>query len=321
MTQLLRFFIVSFIVLLLLPASLFAEEVLVVSWRGMTMAEKAFVARLKDLRPNVKFHYIDAQRNKNRLETILRGHNWMSYDLVYTFGTTGARTVQSVIKKRIPHVFNFVASPVQSNIVNSMGRPGHNITGARGVIDIKTQFEFLTQLKKIKTLGIWFDPREPQSTLLQSQMAALAQQQGIDVKTFRVIPDTKPAYFKRRLQKDLASSNQLDLLYLAPTSSFFKMIKKHKLRFKPSLPVFSVVSQYVGKGVTISLAASFRERGITAAEIANKILSGVPADTIPVNQITMKNVNLYVDPIRAKAAKLGNLSRFGVRIVERTGKQ
>ncbi|MGH1351772.1 MAG: ABC transporter substrate binding protein [Methyloligellaceae bacterium] len=308
--------IFAVIFLLLKTAELQAARVLVVTWRGITDAEKGFVTKLKKLNPDVTFKYIDAGRSKTRLFYTLNETNFKEYDLVYSFGTTCTKLVSSVINKKVPHIFNIVGAPKQSKIVETMERPGNNITGAQAVIDIETQFNVLSKIKRFKSVAVWYDPREVQSKLILDKILNFGAKRGKTIVPLRIIPDASPKFYENQVRRAIQKSNKQDLLYITPTSSFFSISNKYFSSLDPSLLVVSSISKYVGKGVTLSLAANFHERGEAAAELANKILSGTPAGEISVDRVTPEKVSLYINKKQAQAAKLGNLSKLGIKIIE-----
>lgn len=294
-----------------------AAEVLVVTWRGQTEAEKGFLSRLKELRPGVKFQFLDAQRNKKRLQALFKARDLSGIDLVYTFGTTGSGIVKSHLDERIPQVFNIVTAPQKSKIVASLEKPGNNITGAKLGVDIDIQLDFLLSLKKVKTLGVWFDPREKQGKVLRDRIWAFAKKKNIKVIATRIIPDADEKRFEKMVQKAIAATKKMDAVYLIPTSSFSTIRDKYFSQFDPKLLVMSGVYATVGRGATIALTANYNERGRAAAELAHKVLSGTPAGTIPVDLLSLKSSYLYIDRKRVEAVGLRNIDNLGLRIVER----
>ncbi len=286
------------------------------TWRGQTDAERGFARQLKKLRPDTTFKYIDAARSKVLLGYRLHEIDISSFDLVYSFGTTGTKVVSAVLHKRVPQVFNIVANPTRSKIVKSIRKPGNNITGAEAVLNMELQLQVLLKLKDIKTVGVWFDPREAQSTVVLARMLELGEKYSIKVKPFRIIPDAPAGIFNKQISSAIRESNKLDAIYLSPASSFFSMFRKHFSKLNKSLLIFSPVTKFVGKGVTVSLGAKYSERGRATAELAHKILSGEEAGNIPVRNVTLQDAYLYVDTKRAAAANLGDLSRLGIKIIE-----
>ncbi len=291
-----------------------ASEVLIVTWQGKTRGEVAFEKRLKVLRPGVKFKYIDAGRKKVKLKLLLEEYNFASTDLVYSYGTTGTKIVKKHLNGRKPHVFNIVSTPLRSGIVKSLEAPGNNITGAKLLVDLEEQLKFLRKIKKYKTLGIWFDPREAQSSGIVTKIFKLCDKWGVKASRFRFIPDAGKV--QKTLKKLSSEANKLDALYVIGSSSYTDVYPVMFKDLDPTLLVMGSVFRQVGFGATVALASSYDERGATVAEQAHQILSGKPAGAIPVSVITPKNAFLYVDPIKAKIAKLNNLNALGVKIIE-----
>ncbi len=300
----------------LLPAQ--AAEVLVVTWAGKFPSEKAFEAHLKKLRPDVKFKYIDAGRKKSTLAQKLRGYDMSSVDLVYTFGTTGAKVVKEFLKGQKPHVFNIVSAPVPSKIANSIMKPGNNITGARLLADLNDQFEVLGKLRDYKSLAVWFDPREKQNSVLLPQIKKIVEARGAKLSQFRMVPGSND--FDSFLSEASKKANEHDALYIIGGASFHKLKKKLHEQLDPKLLVMSVTKPFVDGGSTIALGASLVERGQAAAEQANKILGGQAAGDIPVSLVTKKNAILFVNKQKMASAGLKGLDQLGVKVVYVDGK-
>lgn len=290
-----------------------AKNVLVVTWQGKTRAEVGFEERLKKLRPEIKFLYLDAKRNKTHLSTLLRNYDLTDIDLVYSYGTTGTKIVKNILQGAKPHVFNIVSAPVHSGIANTIDKPGNNLTGAKLLIDLEAQLEVLYKLKKFKTFGIWFDPREAQSQAVVARIFDLLEPKGIKVKRFRFIPDAGKVY--KNLDRLTAEANKMDALYVVATSSYTGV---YPIMFKdldPKLVVMGSVFRQVGFGATVALASKYEERGAATAELAHKILSGSSAGELPVNVLKAEDAYLYIDPHKEKMAGLKNVDALGIQIV------
>ncbi len=278
----------------LLPATAVqAKNVLVVTWQGKLPSEKSFEKRLKELQPDVKFHNIDAQRSKTILANLLRKTDLKQYDLVYSFGTTCSKIVKQFLQGKRPHLFNIVSAPVLSGIVENLEKPGNNTTGAKLLISTATQIELMVKLKKIKKLVAWFDPREKQNKSLLQETHDITEKLGIELKTFRIIPDA--ANFNALLTNASTEANKSDALILLGGSSFHQNAKKLHSKLSPSLFVIAGSKYFVLNGSTVALAADFEERGAIVAEQGHKILNGANAGELPVSLVTMRNATLFVN--------------------------
>ncbi len=294
---------------------LHAAEVLMVLWQGRTSAETGFEERLKALQPGITFKYIDAKRKKSDLAKALRKYDFSTTDLVYSFGTTGTKLVKEFLKGKKPHVFNMVSAPVRSKIANTIEKPGNNLTGAKLLVDLDTQFEVLQKMKDIKSVGVWFDPREKQMGAVIKNLSEIGKKRGFKVTPLRLIPDAKN--IENLLKNVSVEANKQDALYVVATSSFSVIYDKMFKQLDPKLLVMGGVHRHVGFGATVALAASYKERGGAAAEQAHQILKGKKADDIPVNVVTSKTAFLYVDPNKAKSVGLKDLKSLGLNIIER----
>ncbi|MGH1350870.1 MAG: ABC transporter substrate binding protein [Methyloligellaceae bacterium] len=292
--------------------NLLAAEILMVTWQGKTVAEDGFTKQIKKLRPDVKFTYIDAKRNKGALAKALRQADLSKTDLVYSFGTTGTKIVKQYLKGKKPHVFNIVSAPVLSKIANSIEKPGKNITGARFLVDMKTQLSVLTKLKDVKTLAVWFDPREKQNTVILNVIKKEAEALGIKVTGFRIIPDSQD--FKALVSEAAQKSNKLDALYFIASSSFTDYYKPLHAELDPKLLVMGAVNVYVTNGSTIALGADMEERGRAAAILADRVLKGEKAGEIPINLVTAKTAKLYVNKDKMASAGLKDIEKMGFNV-------
>lgn len=293
-------------------SSAFSAEVLVIMWQGQTSSERAFEKRLKELRPDVRFSYIDAKRKKSNLMQALNKINLDKIDLVYSFGTTGTKIVKNFLKGRKPMVFNLVSAPVLSKIANSIKKPGNNLTGARFLIYPETQLEITARLKNFRTLAIWFDPREQQHDVVFRKLESVLTKRGVKVYPFRIIPDEEN--FDKSLKMAADKTNKLDAVYFIAGSSFYINLKKMYSSLDPSLLAISSLSAYVEAGSTLAVGADLTERGQTVAEQANKILNGARAGDIPISLVTSDKAFLYINKKKMASAGLTNVDKLGMKI-------
>ncbi len=291
----------------------FAAEVVMIKWLDKSILDQEFESRLKQLSPDVKIRYIKSHRDKKLLLKELKYFDFSNIDLVYSFGTTCTKIVKEHLKGRTPHVFNAVSTPVLSGIANSIAKPGGNLTGARLLVGIEDQIDLLTKLKKIKTLAVWFDPRERQSVDVLKKLVKISKQKNITITPFRIIPDAK--IFDKMLITASAASNKLDALYFVTSASFHLNYKKLHSKLSPSLLVMGGIRNYVENGSTIALGPDVTERSRTLAAMASQILSGTRPNDIPISQVTSKNAILFANKEKLKSAGVQGVQALNIKTI------
>ncbi len=291
-----------------------AKDVLVVRWMDNARPDNLFEKYLSEMVPGVKFQTVSAKRDRNKLVKILQKYDFSKIDLVYSFGTTGTKIVKGYLKGKKPHVFNAVSAPVLSKIATSLEKPGNNLTGAKMLIDIDKQMDVLTRLKKIKSLAVWFDPREKQAQVVLMKMKEVAKEKGIKIYPFRIIPDAKS--FDRLLVEASEKTNKLDALYFIASASFHQYYKRLHSKLSPSLLAMGALSYFVENGSTLALSPDEDNLSYVVAERAKRILNGEKAGTIPISVIELSNALMYINKEKAQKSGIGDYSKLGIKVVE-----
>ncbi len=275
------FFIVSFLSITSFSAN--AEELVMVQWIKAADIDIAFQKHLRKLNPDVNIKYINGNRNKKALVYKLESFDFSNTKVVYSFGTTTTKIVKNYLKGKKPQIFNAVSTPMLSNIVPSLEKPGNRITGVKLLVDIERQIEFLSSLKKIRKLAVWYDPRENYTQDVLGKIIRIAKKKGITVIPFRIIPDADD--FEKYLIAASKRSGELDALYFVMSPSFHLNYKLLHSKLSPKLLKMGPTKHFVEHGCTVAMGPDIIERAETLAEIANAILRGKDINEIPVSTV------------------------------------
>ncbi len=297
----------------LLTFSVNASEIQIISWNDKkSAAETIFETALKKVLPDVKVSYVFANRDKGKLATGIRNTDYSKIDLVISGGTTTTKLVKTYLMSKKPLMFHMVSSPVLSKIVDSMEKPGHNITGVSSIIDLKTQLDILTKLKKIKSLGVMFDPREKQNPVILSKIKEFSKSAGIEIKSLRVIPDA--GNFEQLMNEALAKSANLDAIYIIPNASYALNMKNIADKFSNKTLIMAYGQEFAKHGVSVAIDSDPRGMIKSAIETTIKILKGTPTDQIPVSSIKKEDMFLAVNKSKTDQEVLNNLNILGIKI-------
>lgn len=291
----------------------YSAEILMVRWFDKAEADELFIQEIKKLRPDVKIRQINARRNSDLLRALLASYDFSKTDLVHTFGTDGTRIVKEYLKGGKPIVFDAVSSPVLSELVKSIEKPGYNMTGARMLLDLNTQIEVLSEVTNLKTLGVWYDPREYQSSVVLAHLKKIADKKGIRLRPYRIIPDAK--LFDKMMKFAVTEAASLDALYFIASSSFHLSYKKLHKHLPDSLITMGVLRQYVEHGSTFAIGPVPRDLVREVARRADRILKGEKAGEMPLALLTRKNAVLYVNRKKVTKEKLDILGKLKMKMI------
>ena len=141
---------------------------------------------------NIRIEYRWAGGDPNRYQSHAAELVGLAADVILANATPILAAVRAQTHT-IPIVFVQVIDPVSRGFVNSLARPGGNITGF-GVVDAPIMGKWLQLLKevapKVTRVGIIFNPdTAPYSPLFTREIEAAASSFGTTVRLFRVHDD------------------------------------------------------------------------------------------------------------------------------------
>jgi putative ABC transport system substrate-binding protein len=288
------------------------SSVVMLTWRGKTNAETAFLKALETSGRNINVIHFDAGRDRRALGAFLHSNKdtIRSADVVYTFGTLTARVVQSFDLKGVPHVFNIVADPVGTELVESLEYPGADRTGAKNTVPLGAVFNTLNKAIEFETVAALFDPREVTSEAQVTKLAAVLGELGKTVKGVRFVPDA--GNLSNQIETMRSELSKADLIYIPAVSSFVGQTRLISEASPEDAVIVGAIEAYVGNGATIAIATDYFERGRAAAEIVFAILDGATPASIPVREVAIEEAIIVIDSKDARATKIDLDSLAGI---------
>ncbi len=207
-------------------------------------------------------------------------------DLIFTFPTEVSMSAKAVTKgTNIPVLFCF-ANIEGTNLVESVREPGGSITGVRypGPDLAIKRFEIMLELApKAKRMWIPYQRGYPIVTSQLEVLYPVAEKAGVILIEF---PADDAAEIQTELDK-LASSDDIGMdaiLFiaepLAVTPDAFEVMGKFAAKHR--LPIGGALIAVGDYGSIFGVNVDVTNTGRQAAILADKILRGTPAGTIPV---------------------------------------
>lgn len=247
----------------------------------------AFVQRLREKgwieKETVAIEYRWLEGRSERAPAIFEELVRLKVDVIVTHATPNviaAKRVTSVI----PIVFPSAGDPVANGIVNSLSRPGGNVTGLS--MQSTEVFEKLVGLLRellpnLRRVAILFNVGNPVAVLQADTVKSTARSVGLEVALAEV-----------RSSEDLGPSiaalaGRTDAL-IVPSAPLYNTnrVQLNSFALQARLPTIYYDRVYVESGGLMSYGPNWTDMWRRAAEIVDRILHGANAADIPVEQPT-----------------------------------
>jgi putative ABC transport system substrate-binding protein len=259
----------------------------------------ALVDRLRELGwiegRTVAFEYRFAEGRPERFAEIATEFVNSNVDVIVTGGNAVSAVRQAT--STIPIVFALAVDPVGSGFVNSLSRPGGNVTGLslQGPDLAGKRLELLRELAPgRRRLAILVNVGYPatREELAQVQTAARALGLEFAVLEIRRAEDIAPAFD--------GAKGRADALYVigdALTTANVVLITK--LALDAGLPAISSYREFAVSGGLIAYGPSVPALFQRAADVVDKILRGAKPADIPVQQPTKFDLVINLKSVKA----------------------
>ncbi len=259
-----------------------AIDIAMVVWRGETSAEQSFVNELIRRGYHLNVDLFNARQDRTALADILRQKlypNIDQYDYVYTFGTTVSETVKTLLHGIKPLVFNIVADPVGSDLLAQDGLGHDNIVGVTNAVPTLTQIDNARSLIRFNALGVPYNPRENNSSLVVNKLQEAGEHYGFKVIPFRIRPDDQ---LWRIDLRTMLTTKTIDAVYLPPDSFLISRAPELlSLLNQAQIPTICAVEEYIQHGCLMGTVADYADLGRLAADIVDRLERGIPFSQIP----------------------------------------
>ncbi len=255
------------------------------SGEGQRLAE--FVQRLREHGwiegRTIAIEYRFAEGRAERFAEIAGEFERLKVDVIVTYSTQATIGVKQVTSD-IPIVFAAAADPVGTGIVESLARPGGNVTGlAMQTTDIAgKRLELLREaVPGLRRLAIMVNVGIPNAVLEMGEVAEAARTLGVDVLVLEIRrgEDIAPAF------EALKGGAQALYVTLAPLVAAH-LVRINTLAIGARLPTFVPLREFVVAGGLMSYAPSLPSLFRRAADYVDKLLRGAKPGDLPVEQPT-----------------------------------
>ena len=265
---------------------------------------QAFRQGLRDLGwvegKNISIEYRYAEGRSDRLPGLAADLVRLKVDIIVaSTGTDGL--VAKNATRAIPIVIASAGDPVGGGLVESLARPGGNITGLSQIAPEMAgkRLELLKEIvPKLSRVAVLWNPEGPISTLTWEEIELPARQLGIQLHSLEV---RAPGDFARAFEN--ATRARAGALIIMPSPVFLTNLKRiADFAAKNRLPSIFHIREFVDSGGLVAYGADRSDMFRRAATYVDKILKGAKPADLPVEQPT--KFELVINMKTAKALGL-----------------
>ena len=233
---------------------------------------------------NIAFDSRSADNKLDRLPALADELVSLKVDVLIATSTPGALAAKNATRT-IPIVFYNVVDPVGDGLVDSLARPGGNVTGITDIAAVLTgkRLELLKEtVPKLSRVAVLWDPQNPGAAQQWKESQLPARELGLQLHSMEVSSaDKYENGFKEAIK---ARSAGLVVTGGGLALSNRKLIAD--LASKNRLPAIYIREDFVVSGGLMSYGADDTERYRRTAVLVDKILKGAKPADLPVEQPT-----------------------------------
>jgi len=227
------------------------------------------------------------------VEGEVRGLLAQKVDLLLTMGTLPTRMAKQAVEgTNVPVVFGPVINPVQEGLVQSVTRPGGNVTGVQNGTTIPKALEWLHKIApRARKVYVIYHPRDAVSQTAMRSFPEIAATLGFELVTRPVQSREEALAIVAQLPRDAA-------IFAVPAPSLEPVSHLLAAAIERRIPVAAQIDGYATKGALLTYGPSMLAMGKQAGRLADQIFKGAKPADLPVE------TSEYYLEINLRTAKL-----------------
>jgi putative ABC transport system substrate-binding protein len=238
---------------------------------------------IEEKNANVECRFIEGEQS--RVPGLIAELLQLNVDVLVVSTLTSIRAAKQATKST-PIVIVATADPVETGIVDSLARPGGNITGVTSLTRVLNgkRLELVKEtIPGISRVAVLWDPRGPGPTIAFKEYEAAARSLEIKLQSIEVVgadPDFESAF-------QSAAKGRANAMITIRSSVFNRHVRRiAETAIKNRLPLLSEGTDYVEAGGLMSYATNDADQNRRAAIYVDKILKGAKPGDLPIEQPT-----------------------------------
>ena len=265
----------------------------IVDHTSLNTIRDAFTSEMESLGyvdgENCIFEYADAAGQPSNLNSIMSNYENDGADVIVAIATPTAQAAANY-SDTIPVVFSAVSDPVGAKLVDSLEKPGGNITGTSDEVQIDQILELAKTINPdIKTIGFLYNASEANSVANLKKA-----QEYCDENNLTLIEGTG----KDLTELQSAASTlveKVDILFSPNDNTVASgMAALSQIALDANVPYYTGADSMVADGGFATVGIDYEELGKETARMTADVLEGKKPSDISV-KVFKDDLNIYVN--------------------------
>jgi putative tryptophan/tyrosine transport system substrate-binding protein len=248
---------------------------------------------------NIALEYRWAEGNEDRFPVLAGELLHMNVDIILATTSRGARAAQQ-LTRTTPIVTTAIPDPVVYGLVNSLQRPGRNVTGLSfmssqlGGKRLELLKETIPGFSRVAVLSnvIEFDPARERSI---KEVAVVARSLSVQLQLLNVQKADEIESAFAAMTRGRAGV----LMVMSPAMFWLNRVRIVELAAKSRLPAMYLDSRFTDAGGLMSYGLNNDELYRRAAYFVNRILQGAKPADLPIEQPTKFELVINLNTAKA----------------------
>lgn len=272
----------------------------IVEHPALDAARQGFIDRMAELGyaagTDIVYDIQSAQGDQGTALTIAQKFAADRVDLVLAIATPTAQAAAQVIRD-IPILITAVTDPVAAELVDSIERPGTNVTGTSDLTPVRAQLALLKALvPDARRVGIIYNAGEVNSVVQADLARRAAAVFGLQLIEATAVNSSEV------MQAAQSLVGRVDALYVPTDNTVVSAIESVvSIAERARLPLITSEDLSVEQGALATVGLDYYELGRQTADIAYRVLQGENPADIPIEYQQEMSVVINV----GAAARMG----------------
>ena len=260
---------------------------------SLNTIREAFLSEMEDEGykegENITINYQNAAGKTSNLDSIMSGYQADDVNAIVAIATPTAMAAQNY-SENIPVIFSAVSDPVGAGLVETIEKPGGNITGTSDEIQVEQIVDLMLELSPdVKTVGVLYNPGEANSVSNINRFKKYAESKGLTVTEKTGTDNTTMQ------QAAVELTNSADAIFSPNDNTVATgMVSLAQVARDAGIPYYVGADSMVETGGFATMGINYEDLGRETAKMTIDVLKGESPADMPV-KVFKDNLNIYIN--------------------------